>query len=68
MPEKATALSGLKSSAKGALHVIQLEVTDFDSVRAVPKALESILGESGLDYLVNNAGIVSTCLAQPLTM
>ncbi|KAL1940819.1 hypothetical protein VTO73DRAFT_7860 [Trametes versicolor] len=57
-PEKATALNGLKNSAKGSLHVIRLEVTDFDSVRAVPKAIAPILGESGLDYLVNNAGIL----------
>lgn len=57
-PDKATALNGLKSSAKGSLHVIRLEVTDFDSVRSVPKVIAPILGESGLDYLVNNAGIV----------
>ncbi|OJT09959.1 hypothetical protein TRAPUB_13557 [Trametes pubescens] len=65
-PEKATALSGLKSSAKGSLHVIKLEVTDFDSMRAVPKALEPILGGSGLDYLVNNAGILKP--DTPLTL
>ncbi|OJT08358.1 hypothetical protein TRAPUB_743 [Trametes pubescens] len=57
-PEKATALNGLKSGAKGTLHVIQLDVADFDSVRAVLKAITPILGESGLDYLINNAGIV----------
>ncbi|OJT03939.1 hypothetical protein TRAPUB_4340, partial [Trametes pubescens] len=56
-PEKAVALNALKSSAKGSLHVIRLEVTDFDSVRAVPQAIAPILGEHGLDYLINNAGI-----------
>ncbi len=58
-PEKAGALNALKSSSKGSLHVIRLEVTDFDSVRAVPQAIAPILGEHGLDYLINNAGIVS---------
>lgn len=59
-PDKANALNALQGSAKGSLHVIRLEVTDFDSVRAVPQAITPILGEHGLDYLVNNAGIVST--------
>lgn len=57
-PEKATALHGLKDGAKGTLHVIQLDVADVDSVRAVPKAIAPILGESGLDHLINNAGMV----------
>lgn len=57
-PEKATALSALKSSAKGTLHVVKLQVDDFDSIRALPKALAPILGDGGLDYLINNAGIV----------
>ncbi|OJT08363.1 hypothetical protein TRAPUB_740 [Trametes pubescens] len=56
-PEKAAALNGLKSGAKGTLHVIQLDVADFDSIRAVPKAIAPILGEIGLAYLINNAGI-----------
>lgn len=57
-PEKATALNGLKDAAKGTLYVIQLDVADVDSVRAVPKAIAPILGESGLDHLINNAGMV----------
>ncbi|EIW54614.1 NAD-P-binding protein [Trametes versicolor FP-101664 SS1] len=56
-PEKATALHGLKDGAKGTLHVIQLDVANVDSVRAVPKAIAPILGESGLDHLINNAGM-----------
>ncbi|OSD04960.1 NAD-P-binding protein [Trametes coccinea BRFM310] len=58
-PDKATALKGLKGSSKGTLHIIQLDVSDFDSIRAAPKQLEPILGETGLDYLINNAGIAS---------
>ncbi|EIW54617.1 NAD-P-binding protein [Trametes versicolor FP-101664 SS1] len=56
-PEKATALAALKSDAKGTLHIIPLDVSSFDDVRALPKQLEPILGETGLDYLVNNAAM-----------
>ncbi|KAI9061969.1 NAD(P)-binding protein [Trametes sanguinea] len=58
-PDKATALQSLRDSAKGMLHIIQLDVSDFDSIRASVKHLQPILGETGLDYLVNNAGIPS---------
>ncbi|EIW54646.1 NAD-P-binding protein [Trametes versicolor FP-101664 SS1] len=56
-PEKATALIDLKSTAKGTLHVIKLDVSNFASIRASAKDLEAILGDSGLDYLINNAGV-----------
>ncbi|KAI0816809.1 NAD-P-binding protein [Trametes gibbosa] len=56
-PEKATELAILKVAAKGTLHIVQLEVSDFDNVRALPKKLEPILSDTGLDYLVNNAAI-----------
>lgn len=59
-PEKATALLDLRSTAKGTLHVIKLDVSDFASVRASAKEIEAILGDSGLDYLINNAGVVRT--------
>lgn len=59
-PEKATALTDLKSATKGTLHVIKLDVSDFASVRASAKDIEAILGDSGLDYLINNAGVVRT--------
>lgn len=61
-PDKATALAELKSSAKGTLHLVQLDVSDFDNIRALPKQLEPILGATGLDYLVSNAGIVRPSL------
>ncbi|KAI0325664.1 NAD-P-binding protein [Cubamyces sp. BRFM 1775] len=56
-PEKAAALHDLKATAKGILHLVQLDVSDFDSVRASARELEPILGEIGLDYLISNAGI-----------
>ncbi|KAI0353987.1 NAD-P-binding protein [Trametes cingulata] len=57
-PEKATALHGLKSSAKGVLHVLRLDTSDFDDIRAFPKQLDPVLGEIRLDYLINNAAIL----------
>ncbi|KAH9852408.1 NAD-P-binding protein [Lenzites betulinus] len=57
-PDKATALQELKTGSPEKLHIIQIDVSDFDSIRAAAPELERILGETGLDYLVNNAGIV----------
>ncbi|KAI0667319.1 NAD-P-binding protein [Trametes maxima] len=56
-PEKTTALNALKEVAKGTLHVLRLDLSDFDSVRATATALKPILGETGLDYLINDAAI-----------
>ncbi|KAL1948583.1 hypothetical protein VTO73DRAFT_10389 [Trametes versicolor] len=56
-PDKATALAELKSNAKGTLHLVQLDVSDFANVRALPAKLQPILGSTGLDYLISNAGI-----------
>ncbi|KAH9853208.1 NAD-P-binding protein [Lenzites betulinus] len=56
-PEASSALSDLKKTAKGTLHIVQLDIGDFDSIRTLPKTLEPILGEVGLDYLINNAAI-----------
>ncbi|OSD04962.1 NAD-P-binding protein [Trametes coccinea BRFM310] len=58
-PDKAPTLHGLKDTAKGKLHIIQLDVSDFDSIRQSVKQVEPILGNIGLDYLVNNAGVVA---------
>ncbi|KAJ8455730.1 hypothetical protein ONZ51_g12352 [Trametes cubensis] len=56
-PEKATALHALKSTSKGQLHLVQMDTGDFDSIRASFGQVEPILGEIGLDYLINNAGV-----------
>ncbi|KAI9058592.1 NAD-P-binding protein [Trametes sanguinea] len=58
-PEKTTALRGLKSGANGTLHIVRMDVSDFDSIRDCEKQLKPILGGTGLDYLINNAAIVS---------
>lgn len=60
-PSGASSLAALTNSAdaKGALHTIKLDIVDFAGVRAAAKYIAAILGNNGLDYLVNNAGIVS---------
>ncbi|KAI0325662.1 NAD-P-binding protein [Cubamyces sp. BRFM 1775] len=59
-PENATALHTLKKSDRGeGLHVVQMDVSDFDSIRESVESLEPILGELGLDYLINNAGVIA---------
>lgn len=39
---------------KGTLHVVQLDVSDLDDVRRLPARLGPILGDTGLDQLINN--------------
>ncbi|KAH9887897.1 NAD-P-binding protein [Cubamyces lactineus] len=56
-PDKAVDLHALKDTAAGNLHIVAVDVSDFEAIRALPKQLEPILGESGLAYLINNAGI-----------
>ncbi|KAI0628084.1 C-signal [Trametes polyzona] len=59
-PEKASALQDLGDTAKGTLHIIQIDVSDVESIRGSAKELERILGpDTGLDYLVNNAGVAA---------
>ncbi|KAJ3002842.1 hypothetical protein NUW54_g5627 [Trametes sanguinea] len=56
-PEKAVALEALKESAKGTLHIVKLDVDDLDGIRNSVKEVSEILGDRGLDYLVNNAAV-----------
>ena len=57
---KASSLRALAANAPGTLQVVQLDVTDPESIRAAADATRALLGDSGrgIDYLVNNAGIV----------
>lgn len=67
-PARADALHALARSdaGKGRLHVLPLEITDRESVRDAAQAVGEIVGERGLDYLVNNAAIV--CLSTTLVL
>ena len=58
-PSGAKDLSALKETAKGALHIAQIDVSDEDSIRNSVKVVEGLLGENAsIDYLYNNAAIV----------
>ncbi|XP_015787491.1 uncharacterized protein LOC107364485 isoform X2 [Tetranychus urticae] len=52
----------LKSIAKANnnVHILKLEVTDYKSYDAFYAEVEKIVGSSGLDILINNAGIAIT--------
>jgi len=56
-PETATELQALVNGAKGKLHILKLEVTDEEAVKAAAQETSKIVGANGLDYLLNNAAI-----------
>lgn len=62
-PRYATDLQALTKDAKGTLHIVALDVNDEQSVQQAAKAVKSILGDQGLDYIVNNAATVSPPIA-----
>ncbi|RDX45210.1 NAD-P-binding protein [Lentinus brumalis] len=55
-PSKADAL---RSLANGKLHVVALDVVDRESVRKCAEEVTALVGDKGIDYLVNNAGVAS---------
>ncbi|OSC97328.1 NAD-P-binding protein [Trametes coccinea BRFM310] len=56
-PGQATALQALVPASNGRLHVLPLDVTDRQFVRDAREAATAILGDKGIDYLINNAAI-----------
>ncbi|KAH9852414.1 NAD-P-binding protein [Lenzites betulinus] len=66
-PDKAADLHALQTSAhQGKLRIVPLDVANFDSIRALPAHLALILKDTGLDYLINNAGILEPDTAYTL--
>ena len=57
-PSSASALQALRESASGTLHLVRVEVTDRKSIQARADEVSNLVGSSGIDYLVNNAGVV----------
>ena len=57
-PSQADDLNLLASANKGKVHVLKLEVTDYGAFEAVKNTIEEIVGEDGLNLLINNAGIL----------
>lgn len=58
-PESAIDLNGLVDTAKGELHIVKLDVATEESIEAAAIEVDKILNGKGLDYLLNNAGVVS---------
>ena len=61
-PDGAIQLRELRSTTKAALHVVPLETADINSILAVEGKVKEILGDKGLDYLIQNAAVVSPML------
>jgi len=58
-PQNAPALQKVKEDAKGTVHILQLDINSEESIMKAAKEVEQILGGRGVDYLVNNAGIMA---------
>ena len=50
---------------KGTLHVVKVDLDDTESIRAAAEEVARILGNKGIDYIINNAG-VSDCYASDI--
>ncbi len=57
-PAKATELQRLAEKAGGKLRLLALDVTDKESINKAAKEVAESLGGKGIDYLINNAGVV----------
>ncbi|XP_061450385.1 C-signal-like [Rhineura floridana] len=55
------------ASKHPSLAILQLETTDEESVQAAAKKAEARLGGSGLNLLINNAGIMLPCTLESAT-
>ncbi|CDO74376.1 hypothetical protein BN946_scf184956.g5 [Trametes cinnabarina] len=56
-PDQAAALNEVAQAANGRVHVLCLDVTDRSSIRDAFSEATRILGDKGIDYLLNNAAI-----------
>ncbi|TFK81889.1 NAD(P)-binding protein [Polyporus arcularius HHB13444] len=57
-PSKATELQELAAKASGRLHLVALDVTSKESINQAAEEVAKTFGGKGIDYLVNNAGIL----------
>lgn len=49
-------LRALADSSNASVHIYKLDTTDFDSLPNFATKVEEIVGDNGLDVLINNAG------------
>ena len=52
-------MNSLKSGAKGELHILKLDTSSMEAIEGIVQTVQNILGDRGLDYLINNAAVVS---------
>ncbi|KAI0375991.1 NAD-P-binding protein [Pilatotrama ljubarskyi] len=57
-PSKASVLESSRREAAGTLHVVQMDVDSPASITASAEAVTLLVGDLGLDYIINNAGII----------
>ncbi|KAH8101080.1 NAD-P-binding protein [Cristinia sonorae] len=58
-PDTASDLKTVASKAQGTVHIVPLDISNPESIAAIEKSVKNILGDGPLDYLVNNAGILT---------
>ena len=56
-PDKADQLKAVANGSNGTVHVVKLDVKDYAQYDQVVKQVGDIVGEDGIDLLINNAGI-----------
>ncbi|KIJ62391.1 hypothetical protein HYDPIDRAFT_114479 [Hydnomerulius pinastri MD-312] len=56
-PSTATDLAALSSSGPGTLHIVQLDVTNEESIKSGAAEVLRLLNGRGLDYVINNAAV-----------
>lgn len=61
-PAEATELRALADASEDLIHVIQLDQENVDSIKQAAETAEELLGELPVDYIINNAAFVSSCL------
>lgn len=57
-PDTATALKEVGDQAKGSVYVVKVDISNETSIKGVAQEAKEILGDKGLDYLINNAAVV----------
>ena len=58
-PDSAGDLKAVVDASKAETHILQLDITNEESINHAVHDVEAILGERGIDYLLSNAAIVS---------
>ena len=57
-PSKAAELQELAKGAEGKLYIVSIDIDDPESIRACADDVAKLLGDRGVDYIVNNAAVV----------